>query len=1117
MMDRAPSLWKKFLESFLIAGLLPLLGGSIPALWLLWQQRVEDVEARHFTLAKSIAFQIRETLKAHEVALAHMAGMLREMEEVSPQQDSLLRDHVQALAAQRVSIEALAILNKDQKVGRAYPEGAQLFKLDLFLRPEVRKALETGQVAYSRVQIPLGFSEPMVSIALPLGSSTVLGFIALDPLNNKVQRLALSAGEVDLILTDATGVLISHPDPLLVAQRFNLSDLPPIFEALRNNESKLRYTRDGTTWLGASARVPELDWPVAVVERESRATAFLGNTILSFSVAFSGGVLLAMILATTLGAGLLSPIRALSSALNRISQGNYQEKLGSPAFQELREFHLAFQRMVTELKKRESALANAAATWQRTFDAVPDPIWLLDPEQRILRANRAACLMLGLEEEKLIGRNCFQLVHSTDAPPEDCPHTLTMQSAQAQSAEQVFEGRTLLVTTAPLKDELGNLSGSVHLAKDITERKKMEEALRQSEERYRLLVENAQDAILVAQEGFIKFVNPRVLELVGFSREELTTRPFWEFISPEDRPLVVERYKRRLQGDSTLPKSYRFRVLRATHETRWVKVRAVPILWEGREATLNFLTDITERLQREEALRQSEERYRSLVENSPDGIFMAEIPSGRISFVNNEICRMFGYTPEEALKLDFWKVLPSEEIPGIRNLLQEVLDGKPLPQGPLSIKATRKDGSGISLEVRVAFVHYQDRQVIQAVVRDVTEQQLLQKQLQHSQRMQALGTLAGGVAHEFNNLLASIQGFAELLRFTIREGQEGYEYIQEIISSCERAGNLTARMLSLARAEAGERYPVKVNHVIENTRKLLSQTLPPSINLELNLGGGLPFVMADPTQLEQVLLNLALNARDAMPNGGTLRFVSSLGVPDPELFRQYPHLPTGCFVEISIQDEGVGIPKEHLERIFEPFFTTKEAGKGTGLGLSVSYSIIKAHNGFILAQSPPPGEGKGSLFRVLLPPAEISQAQQPKARQEAVAPRGKGERILVGEDESRIREILGKALQTYGYNVETAPDGEKAAEAYLQAMQAGVPFQAVILDLAMPVRDGKWAMARILESDPGARVIVATGYTHEMHMEEDLRQRARALLKKPFDLAVLLRTLRECLEGPQGD
>ncbi len=238
-----------------------------------------------------------------------------------------------------------------------------------------------------------------------------------------------------------------------------------------------------------------------------------------------------------------------------------------------------------------------------------------------------------------------------------------------------------------------------------------------------------------------------------------------------------------------------------------------------------------------------------------------------------------------------------------------------------------------------------------------------------------------------------------------------------------------------------------------------------------------------------------------------------MSISDAELRSRHPYVPSGCFVEISVKDQGVGIPKEHLERIFEPFFTTKEAGKGTGLGLSVSYSIVKAHEGFIFAESPPQGEEKGTLFRVLLPPAETTQEPASRPSQEVPPPRGKGERVLVADDETRIREILKKALEAHGYRVETAPNGEEAASAYLKAFESGKPFQAVILDLAMPVRDGRWAMARILETDPQANVIVATGYTDEQFLGQETNLKARAVLRKPFDMSILLRTLRDILGG----
>jgi PAS domain S-box-containing protein len=992
-MRRAKSLWGRMALFFILSGTIPLMGAGAFGIWLIWQHVVMTLEERHLTLAKSIAFQVRETLKAHEVALAHMAGLLRQAGDHGPGLEySLLRDHVEALNAQGVALEACALLDRDGDILGVYPRGAEIFGLDLSKRAEYKKAVETGEPQYSPVEIPLGFSEPMVTLALPLGSATVMGFISIAPLNNKIQALSSSRGETVLVLADQRGVAISHQDPLLVAQRVNLSHLAPISMALDSGDAKLRFQDENCAWIGAATRVPELGWPLAVMERESSALGFLKSTVAVFIVALASGVLLSLLLAFVLGARILRPIELFSRALKRISDGDYQGRLAPPNFTELQGLHRTFEKMVLEVQRRE-------------------------------------------------------------------------------------------------------------------------EALRLSEERYRLVVENAQDAILVAQDDRLKFVNPKMVELLQVPEEEIKARPFTDFIHPDDRALVLERHRRRLAGEKDLPNAYEFRIVNRSGEARWVEIRVLPVIWEERPAALAFLTDITERLERERALKESEERYRTLVENSPDGIFMAEIPSGRIIFVNRAICEMFRYSEEEALKLDFWHVLPHEERLKVQGILEEVLDGKPLPKEPLSIRAQRKDGTSLFIQVRVAFVQHGGRQVVQAMVRDVTEYELLQRQLQHSQRMQALGTLAGGVAHEFNNILAGIQGFAQLLAFTLEGNKDASKYLNEIISSCERAGFLTRRMLSMARVEAGEKCPLKVNHVVESTVRLLSQTLPPSVRIETATAAGLPFVMGDPTQLEQVLLNLGLNARDAMPDGGSMRIGTRITDIDIELCKRHSYLQPGRFIEMFVEDEGIGIPEDLTERIFEPFFTTKEAGKGTGLGLSVSYSIVKAHGGFIMAQSPPEGKERGSILRVLLPPVELGEKPRERGKARVTPPRGKGQRILVVDDETRIRQILEETLKKGGYQVECAENGQEAFVKYAEAMDRGVPFEAVVMDVAMPVRDGNWASARILEIDPGAKIIVATGHTDEKLVESSVRKRARALLRKPFDLGSLLETLGRILSG----
>lgn len=986
MRGEKKSLWSKMAFFFLLSGVIPLVGGGAIALWLVWNHTIRDVEERHFTLAKAIAFQVRQTLKAHEVALAHVAGLWRTLDhDDQALKGQVLKEHLNALSAQGVSIEAFLVFERDGSLKGAYPGDSDLAKVNPSASLEYKGALEKNQPVWSPVRIPLGLSEPMVSVTLPLDSTIVVGFVPVSLLNNTIRDLAISKG-TKLIVADQLGVPISYEDPVVIAERFSLADLAPISTVLDGREGEVRFQNKGQMWIGAATAVPDVGWPVAVMEEESSALSILKRMGSAMAGALAFGALVSLLLAFLLGAKFLEPVKSLSDALIRISKGNYGAQLPEPAFRELEGVHGAFGKMVQEVKNRE-------------------------------------------------------------------------------------------------------------------------EALRLSEERYRLVVDNAQDAIFIAQDEHLKFVNPSMVELLQFPEEEIKSRPFTDFIHPDDGAMVLERHRRRLAREKDLPNAYEFRVVNRWGGTRWVEMRVLPVTWEGRPAALGFLTDITERLERERALKESEERYRVLVENSPDGIFMAEVPSGKIIFVNRAICNIFGYTEDEALRLDFWHVLPHEEKLRVQEILKEVLGGGPLPGEPLSIRATRKDGSTIFIQVRVAFVQYGGREALQAVVRDVTEYELAQRQLQHSQRMQALGTLAGGVAHEFNNILAGIQGFAQLLMLNLEGNKDASEYLGEIISSCERAGSLTRKMLSMARLEAGEKCPLKINQVVESTVKFLSQTLPPPITVETAIQGGLPFIMGDPNQLEQVILNLGLNAKDAMPDGGCIRIGTRLAQVGLELCNRYPYLKPGKFVEVFVEDEGTGIPEDLTERIFEPFFTTKEAGKGTGLGLSLSYSIVKAHGGFIMAQSPPEGKARGSILRVFLPPLEPEEEPEELKTKRPSPVKGKGQRILIVDDETRVRQILKKALEDGGYRVECAENGQEALVKYLEAMDRGMPFEAVVMDLAMPVRDGNWATSRILDLDPQAKIIITTGHTDEKLLESGPSKKVKAVLRKPFDLSLLLETL----------
>jgi PAS domain S-box-containing protein len=398
-------------------------------------------------------------------------------------------------------------------------------------------------------------------------------------------------------------------------------------------------------------------------------------------------------------------------------------------------------------------------------------------------------------------------------------------------------------------------------------------------------------------------------------------------------------------------------------------------------------------------------------------------------------------------------------------------------------------------------------------IQDITEREELHRHLQHAQKMQAVGTLAAGMAHEFNNILAAIQGYAQLLGFNLAPGDPNEEYLKEIEASCQRAAGLIRKMLAFSRSEKGDKLPVKINQVIEGVVQMLRQTLPPKIRMLVELQPGLPFISGEYPQLEQVVLNLCLNARDALPQGGEIRLCTSQCYLEESFCRLHPWARPGHYVRVQVEDNGVGMAPEVLERVFEPFFTTKEPGKGTGLGLTIAYSIVKSHSGYILAQTPG-SSGSGSRFTIFFPALEEhEQERAPSLPHREQAPRGQGERILLVDDEPRLLEIGRKMLVSHSYRVDTASNGEEALAMYARELGSRDPYLLVILDMAMPVMDGGECLSRILEIDPTARVVVSTGTALGANSPELPSPGAMGVLEKPFDLELLLKTVRRALDG----
>ena len=513
--------------------------------------------------------------------------------------------------------------------------------------------------------------------------------------------------------------------------------------------------------------------------------------------------------------------------------------------------------------------------------------------------------------------------------------------------------------------------------------------------------------------------------------------------------------------------------------------------------------DITERKRAEAALRDSEARYRSLFESAMYGVYRTTL-EGEILDVNPALVAMLGYNSvEEVLAQGQTDNFYRDPVERHRLAGQLMRDGKV----DAIADWVRKDGRIIKVRIVARRVHesHSSYERNQIVVEDVTEHLALEKQLRQAQKFEAFGQLAGGIAHDFNNMIGAILGWAELGLDETPAEATLHTRFEKIRLQAERAASLTRQLLAFARRQAIEPRHINLNHAVTETLSLLEKVIGSNIDVKRDLAPDLAMVRADPAQIEQVLMNLCLNARDAMPSGGELRVQTRNAEFEAAFCRQNPHVHPGPQILLSVSDNGQGMDSTTLDRIFEPFFTTKGPSKGTGLGLATVYGVTKQHGGVVFVDSE---LGKGTCFRVYLPAAEgaVEIPRQPVAAEPV---RGGTETILVAEDHEGLRQLSIETLSSLGYSVLPVADGEAAVELYAARVNS---IDLVVLDVMLPKLTGPDAHARMCTRNGGPPVIFVTGYTAEADFECKIQAGAFNVLHKPFSPRELARKVRDMLD-----
>ena len=658
-----------------------------------------------------------------------------------------------------------------------------------------------------------------------------------------------------------------------------------------------------------------------------------------------------------------------------------------------------------ERKRAEQALQVERDNLRAMMSSAPVALLVLDEREQVIDANPAAQSLFGRSLVELKRHRCGDFLGCVDRhnDPGGCGETPSCPACTLNVAikdvlrggERVHDRETEIVLETRMGNErcwlrfsiepvtLDGQTRFIMALHDITKRKRAKEALRQSEEQYRILVENASEAIFVAQDGKLRFVNGRSQEITGYTREELTSRAFIEFVHPDDRELLMDRHIKRQQGVD-LPSRYSFRIVHATGETRWMELSAVRIEWAGRPATLNFMSDITER---------------KLAED---------------------------------------------------------------------------------------------------------EREKLQAQFLQAQKMESVGRLAGGVAHDFNNMLGIILGYAEMAMNQVDPAERLHDNLLEIRNAAQRSADLVRQLLAFARKQTIRPRVLDLNDTVTGMLKILQRLIGEDIQLVWKPGLDLWPVKMDPSQLDQVLANLSVNARDAIDGVGTLTIETENVVLDESYCQTSLDCVPGEYVLLALSDSGAGMDAAVLEHLFEPFFTTKEVGKGTGLGLATVYGIVKQNNGVINVYSEP---GLGTTVKIYLPRAQAAAAAT--AEVAPAMPVGGTETVLLVEDEEAMLQLAAAVLQRFGYTVLSAQTPGAGLD--LAAGHQG-PIHLLITDVVMPEMDGKQLQSRLTALRPGLKTLFMSGYTGNVIVHRGILPDDVHFLQKPFSVNSLAEKVREVLD-----
>ncbi len=762
---------------------------------------------------------------------------------------------------------------------------------------------------------------------------------------------------------------------------------------------------------------------------------------------------------------------------------------------------------IRDRRRTEKALQESEIRYRTLFDESRDGVFITMPEGTLVEANRSFFEIFGYTREEMIGTD----VTRTYVSPLDRVRLLD-EIARAGSVKDYpvrlkrADGSEMdcRITATIRRAEDGTMLGYHGTLRDVTAQVEAEKRIREQHSFLNSLLESVTHPFYVvdAIDHSISLANSaahKVFASGGYTcyaathgrKEPCNT---WDHPCPLNevkrtgRPVTVEHVHADGKGN-----------------IRHVEIHAYPIIGSDGNVSkvIEYTLDVTERKRTEQALRESEERMRRVIEASPIGIGIVQ--GRKYLYVNPAFSETFGYESAEAIVgLCAEDLFVESDRSLVDTRAKERLRGA-TASSPLEITGVRQNGDPFEASMWLTAIDFQGKPSLLGFIADISKEKALRSQLVHAQKMEAIGTLAGGIAHDFNNLLTIIQGFSELVLMEKKEEDRDYPDLLKIVRAARNGADLVRRILTFSRRVETKQRPVDLNHEVAEAERLLRRTIPKMIEIVLGLDPTLGKIDGDPGQIEQILLNLAVNAQHAMPEGGTLVIETKNVLLDEDYCRNHIDVSPGPYALLLVKDNGHGMTKDVLDHVFEPFYTTKKQGEGTGLGLAMVFGIVKSHGGAITCRSEP---RVGTTFEIYFPVIAMPEMDDLNAEQD-LSEKG-NETLLLVDDEESIRDLGTRIFSRVGYHVITASNGMEALEIFRSKQDR---IAMIILDLIMPAMSGAQCLEKLLQIDPEVKVLIASGFAVDGHTEHRVASGSKGFVSKPFNMSEVLTTIRRILDA----